>query len=40
MGHRVVGSNASGGTNSIIVGPNGYEAASETRYRGTLADGY
>jgi gamma-glutamyltranspeptidase/glutathione hydrolase len=40
MGHKVVVGNASGGTNSIVVGREGFEAASEPRYRGTLADGY
>jgi len=40
MGHSVVVGNASGGTNSIVVGADGLEAASEPRYRGTLADGY
>ena len=40
MGHHLVVGNASGGTNSIVVGPNGLEAAAEPRYRGTLADGY
>lgn len=40
MGHQLVVGNASGGTNSIVVGPNGLEAAAEPRYRGTLADGY